>query len=167
MRKVINIDWVRKYREQLLAEAYALYQQGEPYTPSHQDELRLFVPMQESRLVETAVLSEMLAVLTRPGKTEGISSIVNCLTEFVTISQMTLALGVDAAKSSPALEAQIRGWFEHEGWERVKKQVNGVRAWGYARPAVWPRPDPEDAVPVPPVGAAGQSLKQEGDDVPF
>lgn len=167
VRKMINIDWVRKYREQLLAEAYALYLRGEPYTPSHQDEQRLFVPMQESRLVETAVLSEMWNVLTRPGKTEGISSIVNCLTEFVTISQMTLALGVDAAKSSPALEAQIRGWFEHEGWERVKKQINGVRAWGYARPQVWPRPDPEDALPVPPMGAAGQSFKQEGDDVPF
>lgn len=166
VKKVINIDWVLKYRDQLFAEAYALYLNGDIYTPSHQDELRLFVPMQESRLVETAVLSEMLAVLTRPGKTEGISSIVNHLTEFVTIAQMALALGVDAAKSSPALEAQIRGWFEHEGWERVKKQINGVRAWGYARPAVWPRPEPDDDVSVSPVGAASV-LKQDGDDAPF
>jgi hypothetical protein len=164
--KVINIEWVSKYRDQLFAEAYALYGQGAAYTPSHQDELRLFVPMQESRLVETAVLSEMWNVLTRPGKLEGISSIVNAVTEFVTISQMALALGVDAAKSSPALEAQIRGWFEHEGWARVKKQVNGVRAWGYARPAVWPRPEPDDDAPAPP-GAGGGQFKQEGDDVPF
>ena len=160
-----------KAREQLLAEAYALFRQGVPYTPTHQDELRLFVPMQESRLVETAVVSEMLNVLTRAGKTEGPSSMVNCLTEYVTIAQMVVALGVDAAKSSPGLEAQIRGWFEHEGWEHVKKQINGVRAWTYARPAMWPLPEPEEAQPASPGEAKDlreEAIEYEGaDDAPF
>lgn len=171
VKKVINIDWVMKARGQMLAEAYALYLQGVPYTPSHADELRLFVPMQESRLVETAVVSEMLNVLTRGGKTEGPSSLVNCLTEFVTIANMTMALGVDAAKSSPGLEAQIRSWFEHEGWERVKKQINGVRAWGYARPALWPLPDVEEAQPATSSEAKDlrdKAIEYEGaDDAPF
>jgi predicted P-loop ATPase len=171
VRKIINIDFVRKYREQLFAEAYALYLQGEAFTPSHQDELRLFVPMQESRLVETAVLSEMMAVLTRTGKTEGPSAIVNGLTEFVTISEMCMALGVDAAKSSPAVEAQIRGFFDHEGWERCKKQRNGVRAHGWSRPAVWPKPEADPAptnTPAAPSSEAGQfNQEQEADDAPF
>jgi hypothetical protein len=175
VRHRINIAWVSKWREQLLAEAYALYLQGADYTPSHQDELRLFVPMQESRLVETAVLSEMTHILTRPAKTDGIGSIVNGLTDFVTIAQLALALGVDAAKSSPGLEAQIRSWLEHEGWERVKKQINGVRAHGYARPANWPPADPVDAMPPPaasvsaaagPASAAEQFIKDD-DDAPF
>jgi putative DNA primase/helicase len=171
VKKVINIDWVMKARAQLLAEAYALFLQDAPYTPTFQDELRLFVPMQESRLVETAVVSEMLNVLTRAGKTEGPASVVNYLTEFVTIAQMALALGVDAAKSSPGLEAQIRSWFEHEGWERVKKQINGVRAWGYARPAVWPLPDVEEAQPASLSEAKDlreTAIEYEGaDDAPF
>lgn len=172
VRHRINIRWLAKWREQLLAEAYALFVQGEAYTPSHQDETRLFVPMQESRLVETAVLSEMNHILTRPGKQEGISSEVNGMTEFVTIAQLARALGVDAAKSSPGLEAQIRSWLEHEGWARVKKQINGVRAWGYQRPANWPPvepPEPVQAPATPDAGAASAAKQfiEEDDDAPF
>lgn len=171
VRHHINIAWVRKWRDQLLAEAYQLYLQGERFTPTHQDEARLFVPMQESRLIETAVLSEMTNILTRPGKTDGIHSIVNGLTDFVTIAQLALALGVDAAKSSPGLEAQIRSWLEHEGWARVKKQINGVRAWGYARPAGWPPVEAPEPAPAPaptsaPPSAAEQFLEDD-DAAPF
>lgn len=173
VRHHINIAWVRKWRDQLLAEAYQLYLQGERFTPTHQDEARLFVPMQESRLVETAVLSEMTNILTRPGKTDGIHSIVNGLTDFVTIAQLALALGVDAAKSSPGLEAQIRSWLEHEGWARVKKQINGVRAWGYARPAGWPpveAPEPEPVQAPAPTSAppsAAEQFLEDDDAAPF
>jgi putative DNA primase/helicase len=167
VRHVINTEWLIKYRDQLLAEAYALYLLDTPYTPTPEQERRLFVPMQESRLVETAVLSELLYVLTRPPMPTGIQSVVNTLTDFVTIAQLTLALGVDAAKSSPALEAQIRGWLDHEGWERIKKQVNGARAWGYMRPANWPPIEPEDDMTAAPPSVADGSTEEDGDDVPF
>lgn len=166
VRNRINIDWLAKWREQLFAEAFELYMQQAQYYPTPEQEARLFVPQQESRLVESAVMSELLHVLTRqPGPT-GIASVVNDLAEFVTISQLTTALGIDAAKSSPALEAQIRGWLEHEGWERAKRQINGVRAWGYVRPKGWP---PEEAVPTPPIeqGAGAPDHQQEPDDAPF
>ena len=173
VKKVININFVLKFREQLFAEAYALYLTGEAFTPSHQDELRLFVPMQESRLVETAVISEMMNVLTREGKTEGPSAIVSNMTEFVTISQMCMALGVDAAKSSPAVESQIRSFFDHEGWERVKKQIKGVRAHGWERPLKWPKAEAVDPIETKPdtiaapLSAAGQFIEQDADDAPF
>jgi predicted P-loop ATPase len=151
-------------REQLLAEAYALYLQGVPFTPTADQETRLFVPMQDSRLVETAVLSELLNVLTRTPVATGIGSVVNNLTEFVTISQLTTALGVDAAKSNAALEGQIRSWMDHEGWEREKRQVNGVRAWGYVRPMDWPPVE----VPEPAAGVPESATHDEGgDDAPF
>ena len=170
VRHRIKTEWVAKWREQLLAEAYAMYLQGEAYTPGHDDEARLFVPMQESRLVETAVISEMLNVLTRAATPQGPAASVSCMTEFVTMAQITMALGVDAAKSNAALEAQIRSWFEHEGWDRVKKQINGTRAWGYARPAMWPAADPVEAVITPAAGpgsAAEKFIAQDDDDAPF
>ena len=129
-------------------------------------EIRLFVPMQESRLVETAVQSELLHVLTRPPQDTGIQAVVNDLTDFVTVAQLALALGVDAAKSSSMLEAQIRGWLDHEGWERVKRQINGARAWGYVRPSNWPPVELDDDMQSAP-DTGMNSVEQEGDDEPF
>ena len=176
VRNRIRIAWVMKYRDQLLAEAFALYKAGTPFTPSVEDERRLFVPMQESRLVETAVLSEMTHILTRPPTGQGIGLIVNDLADFVTISQLALALGVDAAKSNAALEAQIRGWLDHEGWQRVKRQINGVRAWGYARPPDWPKRYEDELDPAPGADAApgatpgpspATQSHGDADDAPF
>ena len=143
VRNQINTKFVAKYREQLLAEAYELYLQGASYTPSADEEKRLFHPMQESRLVETAVESELLAVLTRKpvAAATGPLGFVHCEATFVTIAQLVQALGMDAAKAPPGLQGQITAWLKHEGWERVKRQVNGVRAWGFTRPAEWPPKD--------------------------
>ena len=180
VRHRINLGWVGRMRDKLFAEAYALYQEDVAYTPCHQDEARLFVPMQESRVVETAVWSEMMHILTRPSNPTGTAALVNCLTEFVTISQLTIALGVDAAKSNAGLEGQIRAWLHHEGWERAKKQINGARAWGYSRPAMWPPIEPVDdispaALQVPQATDVGPSsgmspaskFMQDADDAPF
>lgn len=162
VRMRLNVPWVTKLRDQLMAEAYARYLTGERFTPTHEEEERLFVPVQESRLVDTAVLSELLHVLTRTPMATGIASIVNELTEFVTLSQITQALGVDAAKSNAGLESQIRSWMDHEGWERIKKQVNGVRSWGYARPKNWPKQEDEPAGQQQP-----QAMHEGADDEPF
>jgi hypothetical protein len=180
VRNCIKTEWVEKFRDQLLAEAYALFMTAEPFSPSRDDEARLFAPMQESRLVETAVISELWNILTRPALPLGSASLVNGLTEFVTMSQLTVALGVDAAKSGPALEGQIRAWLDHEGWDYRKKQINGIRAHGYARPANWPPADVDDpmqaAAPAEaetgtsadaePLSPAAQFL-QDADDAPF
>ena len=190
VRQVINTDWVARFREQLLAEAYQLYLQGERYTPAPDEEARLFHPMQESRLVETAVESELLAVLTRqanPNAT-GPLAFVHREATFVTMAQLVQALGVDAAKAPPGLQGQITAWLKHEGWERVKKMVNSVRAWGFQRPPVWPPKDrvtgldqaeaacadqateavaaPEGAAAAP-LTPAGVWLAEQGDDAPF
>jgi putative DNA primase/helicase len=142
------------------------------YTPTPDEERRLFVPMQDKRLVETAVLSELVTLLTRSPTATGIGAVVNELTGFVTIAQLTQALGVDAAKSTPALEAQIRSWMDHEGWQREKRQMVGVRAWGYVRPKDWPNHEEPEGFdertptpPPPPLAAAGPT--QEADDAPF
>jgi hypothetical protein len=142
----IKIEWLSKMRDQLLAEAYALYLETAPYVPTREQEERLFAPMQESRLEETAVQSELLHVLTRDPVASGIGSIVNGLTDFVTNAQLVQALGVDAAKSGPALVREIGSWMKHEGWEQKKRTVVGVRVLGYVRPPRWPA-DPQKLQP--------------------
>ncbi len=186
---VINTDWVAKYRHQLLAEAYARYLQDERYTPSEDEEARLFRPMQESRLVETAVESELLTVLTRkpnPNAT-GPSSFVHAEAPYVTLSQLVQALGVDVAKAPAGLQGQISAWLKHQGWEHLKRMIGGVRVWRYHRPDGWPRNDapvgldqmadddeegqggaPAPAVPSPPpppLSPAAAQLKAMEDDV--
>lgn len=167
VRKAIKISWLAKYREQLFAEAYQLYLQGVDCIPTREQEERLFVPLQESRLVETAVTSELLAVLTRPPKDSGLQAVVNELTDFVTLSQLTKALEVDAGKSTAGLESQIRSWMNQQGWEYKKKQVGGVRAYGWVRPANWPEPILETAQPVAVAGAFASAAADDEDDAPF
>jgi putative DNA primase/helicase len=141
VRERIKLNWLRKWRELLLAEAYQLYQEGAAYTPSHEEEARLFVPMQARRLMETAVTSALREVLTRNPVGNATGMVVNNLTKFVTMAQLVLALGTDAAKSAAGLEGQIKTWMEYEGWVYSKKQINGVRAHGWTRPEKWPATD--------------------------
>ena len=179
VRHRINTDWLAKYRDQLLAEAFATYLDGERYYPTPDEEERLFVPMQDKRLVESTVMSALLEVLTRPPAASGIGAVVNELTQFVTLKQLNEALHVDAGKSTAALDGQIRAWLDAEGWEYCKKQINGVRAHGFARPKDWPREVSEEegdtpaaapaapTQPMPPASPAAAFLQQETDDAPF
>lgn len=175
VRHRIDIDWLVKHRDELFAEAYQLYLTGAQFFPETEVEDRLFVPMQQERLVETAVMSELLHVLTRDATATGIGAIVNGISDFVTLSQLTMALGVDAAKSNAALEGQIRSWMEEQGWERRKKQTQGVRAWGYERPRDWPPIELDDESPATgahaPAGAKSEAPTEpyhgDADDAPF
>jgi putative DNA primase/helicase len=167
VRNIINTEWLLKYRDALFAEAYALYKTGVTYTPTPEQEKRLFVPMQESRLVETALMGELLHVLTRGAKSDGPSGLVNCLTEFVTLAQLVKALEMDAIKATPAQESAIRSWLVNEGWVRDKKMINGVRAWGYVRPAMWPAVEDVITTTAPTPAAVNLPTTQDDDDVPF
>lgn len=189
VKRQINTEFVAKYREQLLAEAFARYLQGEAYTPTGEQEERLFKPMQESRLVETAVDGELLQVLTRVPMQNGIQSVVNELADFVTLPQLVQALGADPAKAPPGLQGQITSWLKHEGWERKRSSV-APRPWGYVRPKNWPpqervggldeqapavAPGVVEAVegvtfvapPLPPDFAPDHAVPWGGDDAPF
>lgn len=175
VRHRIDIDWLVRHRDELYAEAFQLHLQGEQFFPDVDVEERLFVPMQEQRLVETAVMSELLHILTRPPTSTGIGAVVNDLVPFVTLSQLTMALGVDAAKSNASLEGQIKSWMEEQGWERKKRQINGVRAWGYERPKDWPPIEADDdgdaagtkmpSTTQPP--APSEPYHGDADDAPF
>lgn len=162
VKQPIRTAWLARWRDQLFAEAYQLHLQGAQYTPSREQEERLFVKMQESRMVETAVTSELLTVLTRePGKGT-YADLVNNLTEFVTIDMLCHALGADAGKAPAGMQTEIRTFMNAQGWDYKKVQVNGVRRPGWVRPKGWPALD-QDETPTP-VGAVPADLS---DDQPF
>lgn len=164
----INTDWVAKYRDQVFAEAFTLFGQGVPYTPTADQERRLFAPMQASRLMETPVESELLHLLTRSPTPTGSGLLLNEFTQYVTLSQLTAALGADAAKASPGLAREVTAWMISEGWEKAKKQVNNVRAQVFVRPRNWPATDDGDEmVAAQPEGGSAVAIDEDADDVPF
>lgn len=170
----IRIEWFMKWRDELFAEAVALYRAKTRFAPTLEEEEKYFVPEQELRLVETGVQSELMRLLTRPGAPGdegGTTTALNELTNFVTMSQLVRALGTDVGKSSSVLENQIRGWLEAQGWERARAGTGNPRPWGFRKPKGWPFP-PADEQPTGP-GPDGpgdndsrqaQAVSTEGDD---
>ena len=155
----IMLDWVRKWRGQLFAEAMAAYTNGDRFYPTPEEELQFFFPEQELRLVETTVQARLYELLTREGShssdgraTEGIS----VLTTFVTLPMLVTALGADAAKSTSLLETQIRGWLEAQGWE-LGRESKGQRRRGYFQPSKWPVDEPTNEQGTPAAGPAPSS----------
>lgn len=153
-----NLAWLQKFRGQLFAEALALFQKGERYYPSPEDETEFFKPEQDLRLVETGVQGKLWALLTREGSVAAEGSAQKGFTThtaFVTIPDLVQALGADPSKSGPALEQQVRDWLNEHGWE-YGREGGGQRRRGYKRPAVWPPeiPDDDDDNPAPPAPPA-------------
>lgn len=155
-----NLAWLAERREQLFAEALALFRAGERIYPTPEDEEQYFLPQQRRRLVETAVQAKLYELLTREGAraAEGrATSELTVDTRFVTIDGLVVALGADAAKSTAQLEGQIKGWLEAMDWE-YGREGGGQRRRGYKRPAVWPPPiepgDEDDDDAAVPQGAA-------------
>lgn len=181
--KFIKLDWLRSRRDQLFAEALALYLAGKRYYPSIDEEDEYFVPQQMKRMVETAVQSRLYELLTRegsPGGEDRGSKEINIHTKFISLDRLVSALGSDAAKSTSLLEQQVRGWLESNGWEykRAGKAPDGEpRPYGYRQPKLWPPmikddEDEEDERPpgdtFSPDGSPAQGLDhEEADDAPF
>jgi hypothetical protein len=175
----INIEWLRKYRAQLFAEAFALYQAGERYAPTREEEKLYFEPEQRKRLVETAVQSRLYELLTREGAANGEGKLtmqLTSLTKFVTLNELVAALGADAAKSTSLLESQIRSWLEANGWVAAREST-GQRRRGYRQPEAWPPELDDDDEPGPSAAPPGPATNEgppaqaepygDGDDAPF
>ncbi len=157
--KPINLAWLRKYRDQLFAEALKEFSAGAQIYPTPEEEATYFVPQQEKRLVETSVQSRLFDLLTREGAAGGegkLTTELNQLTTFVTIDKLVMALGTDPGKASTLLEGQVRGWLEQQGWD-YGRETTGQRRRGFSRPAVWPPKFADDDQ----IGAAPESGTEE------
>ena len=174
--KPVRVEWLRKWRDQLFAEALHEYLKGERYHPTLEEEEEFFVPEQRKRLVETSVQSRLYELLTREGSPNGevkTSADINTHCAFVTLPMLVRALGADEAKSTTMLEEQIRGWLEAHGWESAR-ETTGQRRRGYRQPKPWPpKLEDEEAAPVAAISntqppSPAQDVGWSGnDDEPF
>lgn len=142
----ILLEWLKKYRHLLFAEAVIAYKRGDRYYPTREEEDKYFVPEQMKRLAGTSVQSRLWELLTREGApaTDGRAAVeLTQLTKFVTLHQLVAVLGSDAAKSTSALENQVRSWLEFQGWN-YGREGGGQRRWGFKAPKQWPPEVPDD-----------------------
>lgn len=162
----LRLEWLRKWRDQLFAEAMAAYEAGERYFPDEQEERLYFEPEQRKRLVETTVQARLYELLTREGApaSEGSrSDALNQLATFVTLPQLCTALGADPAKSTSQLEGQIRAWLDAYGWHQ-SRETSGSRRRGFRQPEVWPPVDDDDT---PLQGSAAGLGEEPGAEAQF
>lgn len=177
----VLLDWLKKYRERLFAEALIAYRRGDRYHPTKEEEDEYFVPEQMLRLADTSVQSRLWELLTRDGAApqEGRSTLEltrHC--KFVTLHQLVAVLGSDAAKSTATLENQVRSWLEFMGW-RAGREGAEPRRRGFKAPDLWPPVIPddeedEDYSPAPDAGPGIDGVEPAqgetyggGDDAPF
>lgn len=126
----IDLDGIAASREQLLAEAVALYRQGERTYPTAQQQATLFKPEQDRRMLIhpwQEVISEALT-----------SDIDWKYRDSVTVKDLLHeVLKVDLARLNPqGSEAQRVGQIMHAlGWSK-RRASNQSRAWTWARPEV-------------------------------
>jgi predicted P-loop ATPase len=164
----IRIEWVRKWRAQLFAEALAAFKGGERIFPTPEEEAEFFLPEQRMRLVETTIHAKMYELLTRdgaPATEHKITAELSANVAFVTKQRMVEAMGTDAGKSSVQVESQVASWFEYYDWT-YKRESTGARRYGYHRPAVWPPEVPDDEEDTRPPADAAEGSDEGGDAPP-
>lgn len=117
--KEINIDWIKKRRDQIWAEAVVAYRNGERWW-FDKDEMHIAQAEQEERY-ESDPWSE--AVLGWLGQKT-----------MVTVSEvMKDCLDLQAAQQNQMSQNRISKILVNEGWERKQKRFNNNRVWVYVK----------------------------------
>lgn len=124
----IDLDGLAKARDQLWAEAVALYRQGERAYPTPEQERLLFKPEQDKRLIA------------HPWQ-DIVAEYVNGSTRAVTVREiMHDALKIDMSRINPqGSEAQRVGQILHGLGFAKERETTGARQW------IWRRELPTDA----------------------
>jgi predicted P-loop ATPase len=114
----IDIDALQHDRDQLFAEAYALFQAGVQWWPYQGFERRHIVPQQSDRYEGD------------PWE-EQIRSYLNTLLEpQTTVTEIARAIGIDAPEVGKAEPNRITATMQDLGWKRGKRNgPKGTRWW--------------------------------------
>lgn len=131
-------------RDQLLAEAYVRFRDGERRYPTQEEQEKYFAPEQEARMQEEAWEGVIFDELERTTyKT------TDCHTV------LTEVLKVEPGRINDQMMAKVGRILTKAGWKQTQPRVGGGRKRVYNRP---------DAPPSP---APGAIQEPETDDVPF
>jgi predicted P-loop ATPase len=148
----VMLEELSAARDQLLAEAVALYRQGERTYPTLEQERSLFKPEQDRRMIAHPWVDAITAYLEK--NTFSSVSVAELIDE---------CLGIRLDKVNPqGTEAQRVGQIlKALGWNKQRITEGTLRGWRWVRP---PEPSVETATREP-VSAGGHPGDE--DDVPF
>jgi putative DNA primase/helicase len=119
----IDTDGLRAERNQLLAEAYVLYQKGARRYPTREEAESLFAPEQEARMQEAAWEGLILDELERT--TYKSTDVHSVLVEVVK---------VDPARITDKMMADVGRILARAGWTQSRPRKDGQRKRIYTRP---------------------------------
>jgi predicted P-loop ATPase len=115
---IIDVEALARDRDQLLAEATALYRQGVQWWPEHEFEAAHIRPEQEARYEQDAWEVPIAQFLAGTSQTR------------VTITEVAQALHIDVPKLGTADQRRISAALERLGWERgTRGGPNGQQLW--------------------------------------
>jgi predicted P-loop ATPase len=113
---IIDVNALARDRDQLFAEAAALYRQKEPWWPDKDFERQQIMPQQAERYVADAWEDNIAAYLAHASK--------------VSITQVAReALFLDTPRIGTAEQRRIAAAMELLGWRRLSKDWQGKRYW--------------------------------------
>jgi predicted P-loop ATPase len=139
----INLDGLRAARDQLFAEAVALYKRSERWHPTRDEQQRLFEPEQASREIVDPWQGLIYEYL-RQGTFQRITT-----TEILEDLMKVERSKIDGTRQ---MATRVGIAMKRVGWIK-KRETDGSRGYFYARPAGW--------------GVAGKGDEIGGGNVPF
>lgn len=121
----IDAEALARDRDQLWAEAWHRYRQGDKWWP--EDQHRHLFEEQQERRFEADVWEELIERWLR-----GVTRHRVLMHEI-----MEEALGLEASQMKPPEQKRVGMIMSHLGWTKVRARVPGGRETGYERPETW------------------------------
>lgn len=156
----IDLEKLAEWREQLFAEALALYREGAWWRPTREEEARYIRPEQEAREIVDPWIIKLELWL------NDVQRVRNGENEFTGYQLLVDAIGMDPERIDNTRSAATRlgTLMQRLGWSK-RRQSHGARHWVYVRPAE--RPAEPAAQPDIPAPAAPAQAPQAAPAAPF
>ena len=116
----VDLEALKRDRSQLLAEALAGYRAGAPRWPTDEQQRVLFDPEQAQRLARDPWIEALDRVLWEFDET--------------TVSDCLRLLGIKPEHQRPNDQQRIGRALKALGWQKLRTNRDGHRAWVYRRP---------------------------------
>jgi putative DNA primase/helicase len=132
-RVVIDTDWLRDNRDQMIAEALVCLDAGERFYPDAAEQKILFEPQQERRQVDNSIHTSVMRYLyDEQAKFKGAIDNGTLVNE-ISASELLLRIGIDIDKQTHQVVRQATAALRSAGWER-ERSSRGDRPWVFKRP---------------------------------
>lgn len=120
----IDLEKLRAWRDQLFAEAFAMFNDGERWYPSREEESKYFQPEQETREIVDPWYEQLSSFLA-----------ANVANEFTSMQLLEEGLFVkpDKVDGNRSMATRIGSIMAKLGWEK-RRESTGTRRWLYIRP---------------------------------